>query len=910
MEEQANLFKDDTLKGISLSIKNLQHQETEVKSSNPDAVHSITKYNPHFRNLINFLDLAFSFGLKDQRKGYWPFIKKIAHSSVVEMIEKHKHASNEIKKGYIWLFLTFIEDSLDSYLKMMTMETKMMKYFYQRYSLLRDTERYEILFNLLVGMEALTFSLLFDDPYMDYGHDPVLRQEKIIIRVQASSHNSHEVHNTQTQFPSQPDVTIFSDGGKAAKYPDLVSNKKRFQTSVSISEDGADIVHHRKHKSTEKKKRRTVSAGDEFKNNEIDDLTISVEMEDDNFIPEIIGSPDYTVCLPEAPSEILKTSDPMLKSFSEQDANYTAFLNGYVQDEDVKENNEEKTKPEEFEASNEDVETKLDRLSLQESEGYKFTYVSDDEKDEEDYGIYRADSFDRFCRRGSPDVSSITDEQGVLAEQDNASSPVGVAPKITRENLTHSPISSSISRSSIDKLNDARLDTKSGILLPALPRRPNYKEATELMCNVTLDQSAKVLISLEVFENPTESLVQMFIVSIGHFAGLNYTMNLLISNLNIYLLKTRDTVNSGFINMLSINFDSVNKVQIGLNFQDIFIFHDHGCLHVSTGDEIVTRSIVSTIKSIIKSNQDVKDGKHETMAANTNNELDLVIQDWIICNTGVEEPEVKHFSLIKYSLLSSPKGKEKVLKAGHVHFRHSLLGVMSRWEVGFFALRGYILNHYSTKRNDLKHSYNLSVKCGGCIRAGSDEGLYIFKIIGNDGATPFLELAVENENDANDWLMTICQVVADAKNGPEQKAEPGALINCGLVSTHDKLFLFNQDPKSGRLLMEDSCSIQDVTQVCVDNQVRTHCTLFIDDHMDEETHSNKTVWLFSFPSEYELGKFEQKLFACWQSLYQVPLQFVLLSDQELQETIKSVLNYQNKDQPDIGRQLLLELTSN
>lgn len=56
---------------------------------------------------------------------------------------------------------------------------------------------------------------------------------------------------------------------------------------MSISEDGADIVHHRKHKSTEKKKRRTVSAGDEFKNNEIDDLTISVEMEDDNFIPEV-----------------------------------------------------------------------------------------------------------------------------------------------------------------------------------------------------------------------------------------------------------------------------------------------------------------------------------------------------------------------------------------------------------------------------------------------------------------------------------------------------------------------------------------------------------------------------------------------------------------------------------------------
>ena len=42
--------------------------------------------------------------------------------------------------GYIWLFLAIIEDSLDSYIRMMVTETKMVKRFYKHFSLLRDAE--------------------------------------------------------------------------------------------------------------------------------------------------------------------------------------------------------------------------------------------------------------------------------------------------------------------------------------------------------------------------------------------------------------------------------------------------------------------------------------------------------------------------------------------------------------------------------------------------------------------------------------------------------------------------------------------------------------------------------------------------------------------------------------------------
>lgn len=37
--------------------------------------------------------------LKDTRRGYWPLVKKVAHNSVIDMINKHGAASNEIKKG-------------------------------------------------------------------------------------------------------------------------------------------------------------------------------------------------------------------------------------------------------------------------------------------------------------------------------------------------------------------------------------------------------------------------------------------------------------------------------------------------------------------------------------------------------------------------------------------------------------------------------------------------------------------------------------------------------------------------------------------------------------------------------------------------------------------------------------------
>lgn len=46
--------------------------------------------------------------------------------------------------------------------------------------------------------------------------------------------------------------------------------------------------------------------------------------------------------------------------------------------------------------------------------------------------------------------------------------------------------------------------------------------------------------------------------------------------------------------------------------------------------------MISTIRSTIKPNQEIDDHKTQPMADNTYNELDLVIQDWLICQSGDE----------------------------------------------------------------------------------------------------------------------------------------------------------------------------------------------------------------------------------------------------------------------------------
>lgn len=72
--------------------------------------------------------------------------------------------------GYIWLFLTFIENSLEGYIRMMVTNTKLLRICYKNYALLRDSEVKKILtvfafniyiFNLMAFYSIPSIRIIF-----------------------------------------------------------------------------------------------------------------------------------------------------------------------------------------------------------------------------------------------------------------------------------------------------------------------------------------------------------------------------------------------------------------------------------------------------------------------------------------------------------------------------------------------------------------------------------------------------------------------------------------------------------------------------------------------------------------------------------------------------------------------------
>eukprot|EP00794_Sanderia_malayensis_P015355 gene15355-16932_t len=250
---------------------------------------------------------------------------------------------------------------------------------------------------------------------------------------------------------------------------------------------------------------------------------------------------------------------------------------------------------------------------------------------------------------------------------------------------------------------------------------------------------------------------------------------------------------------------------------------------------------------------------------------------------------IYHLTLVDFYAITANATDKKVLKSGYLHHKQSYLGMVPYWDTSIFGLRGALLYEYSGKgTNELKHVYDLS-DCGGCVRIKTADKSHAVRILNKDGSSPLLELAAETEDEANDWIVNICQVVADSKQGHESQMIPysDGVSPRGLLLSSEKLYIFVQDSNTGRLVRIDSCTVHDITQICVDNQDRTYCVVMIDDSIDNQLNTEKRKWILKFHSEFELGKFEQKLFAAWHLLYQVPLQFVLLAEKDLKSSIQS-----------------------
>lgn len=217
-----------------------------------------------------------------------------------------------------------------------------------------------------------------------------------------------------------------------SKPPECSPKQHILESDVCKPQDlDMDLVEHVNMKPTTIRDKKSSSTTSDTRT----ELSNSLDLEEDNYIPEI-GSPEYALQMNE--EDILDdnesdksvdvksiSSNPMLKNADY----YQLFLENYKKGENIDVGSDSNGDDHHSETINtfesnelfltrcsednvEDVLTpitpvvdKIQRLGLCDAEGYQLTYFSDDEEND-DFGIERSDSFDRFCRKNSCESSS------------------------------------------------------------------------------------------------------------------------------------------------------------------------------------------------------------------------------------------------------------------------------------------------------------------------------------------------------------------------------------------------------------------------------------------------------------------------------------------------------------------------
>jgi len=201
-----------------------------------------------------------------------------------------------------------------------------------------------------------------------------------------------------------------------------------------------------------------------------------------------------------------------------------------------------------------------------------------------------------------------------------------------------------------------------------------------------------------------------------------------------------------------------------------------------------------------------------------------------------------------------------------------------KWTTSYFVVMNGMLYQYVKQGDELgKVVVELSgSRCGGCRRVNDVDRPYAFEVVSEDGS-PLIVLAASSEEDAADWIFRLCQVVADTFDVEDEMCcSVEKSVPCFLILTKAKIVACLPDPtKADSFQLLSDCSVESVTRLFLDNDVRNYCILEFE---RSELAGTESSWFIWFKTEYELAKFERALLEDWRDLFQVDLQFLVLGE--------------------------------
>ncbi|XP_005106323.2 pleckstrin homology domain-containing family M member 2 [Aplysia californica] len=172
-------LKDRIIDNISKAIKGIQ-ELLYYQSKDPVVAGSQTENNVltlgngdrACHKLCENLDHALLHGLKNVTHGYWRMVKQLSHKGMVKEIEYLTNVTTDLGKGRAWLYASLNEGLLESYVRLLGENEKLVKKFYAKDALMLDGDRMNVMLTLVSGLDFVVFRLEYDLPYLDLSAYP------------------------------------------------------------------------------------------------------------------------------------------------------------------------------------------------------------------------------------------------------------------------------------------------------------------------------------------------------------------------------------------------------------------------------------------------------------------------------------------------------------------------------------------------------------------------------------------------------------------------------------------------------------------------------------------------------------------------------------------------------------------
>lgn len=400
---------------------------------------------------------------------------------------------------------------------------------------------------------------------------------------------------------------------------------------------------------------------------------------------------------------------------------------------------------------------------------------------------------------------------------------------------------------------------------------------------VMLENNTRLELMLNVFDNSEEQFIRMYVSRLGHTDGDDHPVFMLLTDHNIYLLNQSQT-DFKFMKDSCVPYSSIDYISLTISDQVIHIVckNRRNQYWLTTGSQLVTRSIVDCLQEQMKNHQDsqltvLSDAKTQMIALRKHiakeihcESSDVVVACYSLVHWGSDLEAKRHKvdtafreGHLLYRVVEASGGLSGLSSQiiSTVHDPKSLLYGQS-WKSAFVILRDGMLCMYAEKNGKPTMFVHMGDDCVGCRRASKSDRDHCIEVIKQDGSS--WQLALANETEANDWLQKLCQAVAEGLQ--KKEASKPSCLPCCAILTSTKLFIFHEDLQISFFRTLGSANIADVICVLVDPSINTFCILEFESH---DGGLSQDKWVFYFNDKAEKGRFLKALSDIWIDFFQI-----------------------------------------